>query len=83
MTTLLHPLIPETYAALHPAPAASLGFDVSGLVRVHLASGAAAELYIQLDDSLPENLLLVPRSMGVPIEGLTTARLEVVERSYA
>jgi NADH-quinone oxidoreductase subunit G len=83
MTTLLHPLIPETYAALHPATAASLGFDVSGLVRVHLASGAAAELYIQLDDSLPENLLLVPRSMGVPIEGLTTARLEVVERSYA
>ncbi|HLE13914.1 MAG TPA: NADH-quinone oxidoreductase subunit NuoG [Anaerolineales bacterium] len=83
LTTLLHPLIPDPYVALNPATAASLGFIEGTIARLSLADGAAVEVQVRLDESLPENILLVPRSMGVPIAGLTTASLDVVERTYA
>lgn len=83
LTTLLHPLIPQPYVALHPATAAALGLNESAQAQVSLANGSSAEVDVRLDASLPENLLLVPRSLGIPVEGLTTASLEVVERVYA
>jgi NADH-quinone oxidoreductase subunit G len=83
LTTLLHPLIPEPYVAVHPVTAASLGLNEADLARVILPGGASAEVHVRLDESLPEGLLLVPRSMGIPVDELITARLEVVERAYA
>jgi NADH-quinone oxidoreductase subunit G len=83
LTTLLRPLIPDSFAALHPTTAAALGFETDALVRLNLSGGASAEVQIKLDESLPEKVLLVPRSMGLPIDGLTIASLEAVERTYA
>jgi hypothetical protein len=46
-------------------------------------SGDGIKVIAQLDETIPEDVVLVPRSMGVPIHGPTSVQIEVVEPAVA
>jgi NADH-quinone oxidoreductase subunit G len=79
---LLHLRIPEPYVALNPNTAAPLGVQDGMMVQLKLGE-IIFELKVQLDDTVPEKIALIPRSMGVPIFGPTLAEITLVERAKA
>jgi NADH-quinone oxidoreductase subunit G len=67
-STLLHPRIPQPYVALNPADAAVLRIPSGTMLQVTL-NGTARLAAAHLDENAPQGVLLVPRSMGLPIFG--------------
>jgi NADH-quinone oxidoreductase subunit G len=68
-STLLHQRLAAPQAILHPRTAASLGCSGTELIRLHPVDGEAplADLPLALDDSLPEGVVAVPLSTGIPL----------------
>jgi NADH-quinone oxidoreductase subunit G len=82
---LLRLRIPDPYVALHPADAGRLGVQEGDLVEVRLAGTQprAARVTARLDERVPAGILLVPRSMGIPIRGPEAAEMSVTEKVMA
>ncbi|HJW89700.1 MAG TPA: NADH-quinone oxidoreductase subunit NuoG [Anaerolineales bacterium] len=78
LTTFLHERIPAPYVVINPTNAGALGVADGAMLRVHL-SGSVYEMTARLDDNVPENVALVPRSLGAPISGPAPVRLELME----
>jgi NADH-quinone oxidoreductase subunit G len=81
-TELLHERIPEPYILLHPQTAAPRDVSEGTHVKVFI-SGVEVVMIAHLDETIPEDVILVPRSMSVPIHGPSQVRIEVVERVLA
>jgi NADH-quinone oxidoreductase subunit G len=79
---LLHQRIPAPYVILHPQTAARMRITDGMQLRLSL-SGDGIALTAQLDETIPQDVVLVPRSMGVPIHGPTAVQIEVVEHAVA
>lgn len=77
-SVLLQQRIPEPYVALHPATAELRGIREGESIQVSI-QGVEALVEALLDESLPENVLIVPRSMGVPISGPAAAIVKLIE----
>ncbi|MFZ6026370.1 MAG: NADH-quinone oxidoreductase subunit NuoG [Chloroflexota bacterium] len=65
-STLLHDRIGSVWAALHPADAASLGLAAGEQIVMALRD-QTFEIPIRLDDGVPPGVVLIPRSMGIPL----------------
>jgi len=52
--------------SLHPEAAKRLGFEEGQMVNVSF-NGTTGEAVLKLDDSISEEIALVPRSMGIAI----------------
>jgi len=65
---VLGPRIPEPYVVLNPGDAERVRAAQGMQVQVEL-DGASRDVVIQVDDDVPTGFVLVPRGMGVPIEG--------------
>ncbi len=79
-STLLHSRIPQPYVALNPADAAVLRIPSGAMLQVTL-NGTARLAAAHLDENVPQGVVLVPRSMGLPIFGpapVEIRRAEVV-----
>jgi NADH-quinone oxidoreductase subunit G len=79
---LLHQRIPEPYLVLHPQTAGRMGIADSSLVSLHL-NGLVIQVTAFLDETVPENVALVPRSLGIPITDPVPVEVEVVEKIVA
>jgi NADH-quinone oxidoreductase subunit G len=79
-TELLHQRVPEPYAILHPQTAMPLGILQGAHIRLGL-SGIEVVVVAHLDETIPERVVLVPRSMGIPIHGPTPVEIAVVEQA--
>ena len=79
---LLHQRIPEPYLVLHPQTARRMGIVNSSPVDLHL-KGVVIQVTAFLDESVPENVALVPRSMGIPITDPVPVEVEVAEKIVA
>lgn len=77
---LLHQRIPAPYVVLHPQTAAHMGISEGEHIKLSL-SGDGIPVIAQLDETIPEAVVLVPRSLGIPIHGPTAVQIEVVERA--
>jgi hypothetical protein len=44
-------------------------------------SGVEVVVVAHMDETIPEAVVLVPRSMGVPIHGLTPVEIAIVEQA--
>jgi NADH-quinone oxidoreductase subunit G len=77
-TGFLAPRIPEPYAVLSPDDAEALGVTAGEPVHL-LIDGSAAPVVAHLDEALPAGVVLVPRSLGVPISRPTPIELKVLE----
>jgi NADH-quinone oxidoreductase subunit G len=81
-STLLHPRIPDPYVALHPEEARRR--DIAEGVTVQVTLGEVDVLVdAHLDETLPQGILLVPRSMGLPVKGPEPVEIKVVQREMA
>ncbi|MCC6300932.1 MAG: NADH-quinone oxidoreductase subunit NuoG [Anaerolineales bacterium] len=63
---LLHQRIGEASVSLHPDAAARLGVQAGQTVNVSF-NGTSGTAVVKLDDSIAEDIALVPRSMGIAI----------------
>lgn len=75
---LLHQRIPQPYLSMNPADAASLG--ITELPRLTLSLREMDyEVQVRLDEAVPVGVVLVPRSLGIPIRGPTKVTLRTQE----
>ena len=63
---LLHQRLGEASVSLHPDAAEKLGVRAGQTVNVSF-NGTSGQAVVKLDDSIDENIALVPRSMGIAI----------------
>jgi NADH-quinone oxidoreductase subunit G len=76
---VLHGRIPEPYILVHPHTAAPLGVAEGAHALINL-SGAEFEVVGHIDETIPPAMVLVPRSMGIPIHGPTPVEIVVLEQ---
>ena len=76
---LLHQRIPEPYVVVHPESIAHLGLIDGAYVRLDI-SRIEVMVVAHLDETIPQEVLLVPRSMGVPIHKPTPVKVALVEQ---
>ena len=67
---VLHPRLPEPFVVLSVADAGKLGVAAGANLAVKV-SGVNADAAAKVDESLPEGVVLVPRSMGLPLTAPT------------
>jgi NADH-quinone oxidoreductase subunit G len=79
---LLHLRLVKPYVALHPETAAGLKLADGAIVEVTL-NEATAQALAWLDDSLPQGVVLVPRSVGIPINGQAPIQVRAAEPAIA
>jgi NADH-quinone oxidoreductase subunit G len=79
---LLHLRLVKPYVALHPETAAGLKLVDGAPVEVTL-NGATAQALARLDDGLPQGVVLVPRSVGIPINGPAPIQVRAAEPAMA
>jgi NADH-quinone oxidoreductase subunit G len=65
-STLLNQRIPKPYIVMHPQDAEKLQLTGSPPAKVGL-SGIETLVELRLDETLPRGVVLVPRSLGIPI----------------
>jgi NADH-quinone oxidoreductase subunit G len=81
-SALLHQRIPQPYVLLNPVTTGGLGIANGAAVQVSL-NGTSTLATATLDGSVPEGVVLVPRSLGIPIIGPTPIEIRIVERVVA
>jgi len=81
-SNLLHLRIPEPTVGLNPNTAASLGISNGVMIRLQ-AGENVIELLTRFDETAPERIALVPRSMGVPVFAPTPVEIKVVEEALS
>lgn len=72
---LLHERIGEASVSLHPDAAEKLGVRAGQTVNVSF-NGTSGQAVVKLDDSIDENIALVPRSMGIAIHEPVAAKVK-------
>jgi NADH-quinone oxidoreductase subunit G len=79
---LLHQRIPQPYVSLFPADAYRLGISNGAKVQVILNDTSTLAI-ARFDETLPAGVVLVPRSLGIPISGPVLVKIKMVERVMA
>lgn len=79
---LLHQRIPQPYILLNPSSAGSQGIANGAAVQLRL-NGTSTLATARLDGSVPDGVVLVPRSLGIPIFGPMPIEIRMVERVTA
>jgi len=79
---LLHQRIPQPYVALHPDEAARMKLTGGDTAELSL-NNTSTFVALHLDESLPVGVVLVPRSLGIPVFGPALAELRPVENVMA
>ena len=76
---LLHQRIPQPYVAINPADGKSFRIPDGATVEVR-SPNSISLVMLKRDPGVPQGTLLVPRSLGVPINGPVPVDLRQVER---
>jgi len=81
-STLLQERIPDTFVMLNPADAERLGAVDGDTVQV-LINGMDALAAAKITGDVPEGIVLVPRSYGIPIVAPVPVQLKLAEPALA
>ena len=76
---LLHQRIPDPYVVVHPESVAHLGVMDRSNIQLEI-SGAEIVLVARIDEAIPQDVVLVPRSMGIPIHEPSPVKVTLVEQ---
>ena len=76
---LLEERIGEAFMALHPNTAEKFGLITGERVALSL-DGATEEVVVRVDETVSAGIVLVPRSMGLPISGPTEVTLKAARK---
>jgi NADH-quinone oxidoreductase subunit G len=77
---LLEQRIGETTIALHPSAAEQFNVNAGELVKLNL-DGVSEEVRIKIDDTISAGVVLVPRSMGLPIHEPVEASVRAIKKA--
>ncbi|MGA7192980.1 MAG: NADH-quinone oxidoreductase subunit NuoG [Anaerolineales bacterium] len=77
---LLDQRIGETFIALHPSAAELFKVKAGELVKFSL-DGVSEEVSVRIDDTISAGVVLVPRSMGLPIYQPTKASVKSIKKA--
>jgi NADH-quinone oxidoreductase subunit G len=77
-TSLLHQRIVQPYVAIHPEDAQGIGAQDGTQVALYL-NGKEAVVQLVVDEAVPMGVLLVPRSVGIPLEEPSIVKVTVIE----
>jgi NADH-quinone oxidoreductase subunit G len=76
-TTFLHARLPDRHVILHPEDATRLGMEAGGTARARF-NGFVEEVRVQTDESLPQGVVLAPRSLGLPLSEAMPVVIETI-----
>lgn len=76
---LLHQRIPDPYIIVHPESVAHLGVMDRSNIRLEI-SGTDIGVVVRLDEAIPQDVVLVPRSMGIPIREPIPVKVTLTEQ---
>jgi len=79
---LLHPRLPAAYVAVNPEDAGRLGLVAGNAVQISL-NGTETLTAVQYDTAVPAGIVLVPRSLGMPIVEPVPVVLRLAEQVSA
>jgi NADH-quinone oxidoreductase subunit G len=74
---LLEAHIGQPSVALHPSAAEKLGVQAGQRVNLSI-DGASQDVLVQIDNTIPAGVVLVPRSMGLPITDPAEASVKMI-----
>jgi predicted molibdopterin-dependent oxidoreductase YjgC len=77
---LLDQRIGELFIALHSSLAKDLEVEAGDVVKLSL-DGTSEDVTVKIDDTISAGVVLVPRSMGLPINEPTEASLKVGKKA--
>jgi anaerobic selenocysteine-containing dehydrogenase len=77
---LLEQRIGGMYIALHSSAAELFKVNAGERVRLSL-DGVSAEVQVRIDDTISAGVVLVPRSMGLPIHEPTAASVKSIKQA--
>jgi NADH-quinone oxidoreductase subunit G len=75
---LLRTRVPEPFVVLNPQDAGRLELKAGNLAEVTLR-GQTLTVIVRVDDTVPVGILLLPRSMGLPVTGPEIVQIRVAE----
>ena len=78
-TALLEQRIGEIFIALHPSAAERFAVKAGERVKLSL-DGVSDEVPVRIDDTISAGVVLVPRSMGLPIHQPTEASVKAIKK---
>lgn len=76
---LLHPRMPAPYVRLHPEDARKLKVKQGDSVEVTVGNGRVL-VSARIDETIPQGVVLAPRSMGIPLNGPVILTLRAAEK---
>jgi NADH-quinone oxidoreductase subunit G len=76
-STLLHQRIPQAQVRINSSDASRMSLSDGSQVKLIL-NGNSSEAILSLSDEVPEGIVLVPRSLGIPIDSPTIIELQGV-----
>ncbi|HJS29793.1 MAG TPA: NADH-quinone oxidoreductase subunit NuoG [Anaerolineales bacterium] len=77
-TAFLRTRLPERHVVLHPKDAARIGLEGGGTARARF-NGFSEEVQVKTDESLPEGVVLAPRSLGLQLSEPTIIEIERIK----
>jgi NADH-quinone oxidoreductase subunit G len=80
---LLGAHIPEPYVALNSDQANRRKIPNGAMVKLTLNETISYLVTARHDESLPEGIVLIPRSLGIPLDGPAAADIKVAEKAVA
>ncbi len=81
-STLLYNRVAKAVLSMHPDTAAQYGFKDGQPVKIEL-DGGVYTVEIHLDEELPLSVALLPRSVGVPLSGISVLKVPTGEEAGA
>jgi NADH-quinone oxidoreductase subunit G len=79
---LLQQRIPQPYIVLNPGDAGQRRITAGDIVEIALENSASLAT-IRLDEAVPPGIVLVPRSLNIPVSNPTQVEIRAVERARA
>jgi NADH-quinone oxidoreductase subunit G len=79
---LLQQRIPQPYIILNPGDAGQRRIAAGDIVEIALENSASLAT-IRLDEAVPPGIVLVPRSLNIPVSNPTQVEIRAVERARA
>jgi NADH-quinone oxidoreductase subunit G len=79
---VLRSRLPEPYVALNPVEADRLKIGDGATAEISVA-GIVVRVIVKVDEGLSDGVVLVPRSLGIPVTGPTPVSLRLVEKMIA
>jgi len=76
---VLHPRLPEPFILVNPKDSQTLKAADGMMVGISIDGGKSSNVVIREDESVPQGVALVPRSMGVPIDRPSVFEIRIAE----